>query len=79
MKKEDYTMDEIHFTVMAVEASAKRMNVSAAEMYQRLSRVNLIQKLVLGCYDVMHTQSLEHVAEDLVAALTNWEKKFKVR
>lgn len=47
MKKEDYTKDEIHFVVMAVEVSAKRMNISVAEMYQRLSKVNLIKELVL--------------------------------
>jgi len=47
------------------------------EMYQRLKRVDLFKRLVLDCYDVMHTQSLKHVSEDLVEALSNWEKQNK--
>ena len=40
-------------------------------------RVDLFKRLVLDCYDVMHTQSLKHVSEDLVEALSNWEKQHK--
>ena len=54
--------DKIHFAVMAIEASAKEMSISPMEMRRRLD-----------CYDVMHTQSLRHVAEDVVEALRNWE------
>ena len=58
--------DKIHFAVMAIEASAK-------EMSRRLEKVGLVRRLLLDCYDVMHTQSLRHVAEDVVEALRNWE------
>ena len=51
--------DKIHFAVMAIEASAKKMRISPMEMRRR--------------YDVMHTQSLRNVAEDVVEALRNWE------
>ena len=67
--------NKIHFTVMAIEAGSKKMNISPMEMYQRLEKVNLLQRLVWGCYDVMHTQSLQHVADDLVEALHNWEER----
>ena len=60
---------------MALEASSRKMNISPMEMYQRLKRVDLFKRLVLDCYDVMHTQSLKHVSEDLVEALSNWEKQ----
>ena len=62
-------VDKIHFAVMAIEASAKEMRISPMEMRRRLEKVGL----VLDCYDVMHTQSLRHVAEDVVEALRNWE------
>lgn len=55
----------------------EKMNISPMEMYQRLKRVDLFKRLVLDCYDVMHTQSLKHVSEDLVEALSNWEKQNK--
>lgn len=69
--------DKIHFAVMAVEAAAKLLNVSPSEMQERLVRVNLLQRLILDCYDVMHTQSLKHVAEDVVIALQNWESSLQ--
>ena len=42
-------------------------------MRRRLEKVGLVRRLLLDCYDVMHTQSLRHVAEDVVEALRNWE------
>lgn len=77
MERNTEESNKIHFAVMAIEASAKKMNISPMEMYQRLDKVHLIEKLVFGCYDVMHTQSLKHVAEDLVTALHNWEEREK--
>ncbi|MDD2952176.1 MAG: DUF3791 domain-containing protein [Parabacteroides sp.] len=65
--------DKIHFAVMAIEASAKEMGISPMEMRRRLEKVGLVRSLLLDCYDVMHTQSLRHVAEDVVEALRNWE------
>ena len=58
--------DKIHFAVMAIEASAKEMSISPMEMRRRLEKVGLVRRLLLDCYDVMHTQSLRHVAEDVV-------------
>lgn len=65
--------EKIHFAVMAIEAAAAKLGVSPVEMRRRLVRVDLLQRLIFDCYDVMHTQSLKHVAEDIVEALLNWE------
>lgn len=65
--------EKIHFAVMAIEAAAAELGVSPVEMRRRLARVDLLQRLIFDCYDVMHTQSLKHVAEDIVEALLNWE------
>ena len=77
MKDEISESNKIHFAVMALDDSSRKMNISPMEMYQRLKRVDLFKRLVLDCYDVMHTQSLKHVSEDLVEALSNWEKQNK--
>lgn len=74
----DNFYDKIHFAVMAVEASAANMGISPSEMYHRLSRVDLVNRLLLDCYDVMHTQSIQHVAEDVSEALRNWEVKSNI-
>ena len=79
MEETIYERNKIHFAIMAIEASSKKMNISPMEMYQRLEKVNLLKRLVLDCYDVMHTQSLQHVSEDLVEALHNWEAREKYK
>lgn len=64
---------KVHFAVMAIEASAKKANVSGREMHDRLKRQGLIHKRLFRHYDMLHTQSLEWVADDTVETLKNWE------
>lgn len=66
---------KIHFAVMAIEAAAEKMGISSMEMYNRLKRVDLIEQLLFDCYEVLHFQSIKHVAENVIEALSNWEKK----
>ncbi len=70
--------DKIHFAVMAIEAAAAKSGMSPSEMQQRLSRVDLIKRLLIDQYEAMHSQSLKHVAEDVLEALHNWEKKLNL-
>ncbi len=35
----------------------------------------LIENLIQRCYDTLHTESKEAVANDIVEALHNWEKE----
>ena len=37
-RKDDWTNEQIHFAVLAIEAAAKKMNVSPEEMQQRLKK-----------------------------------------
>ena len=67
--------DRLAFTVLAIEASAQKMQISASEMLQRLDRVGLVKSLIQDCYDTLHTESREAVANDVVEALHNWEKE----
>ena len=57
--------EKIHFAVMAIEAGAREMGISPMEMRRRLEKMNLIKRLLLDNYEVMHTQSLKHVGEDV--------------
>lgn len=66
--------DRLAFTVLAIEASAQKMNIPPSEMRRRLDKVGLIKSLIQGCYDTMHTESREAVANSVVEALRNWEK-----
>lgn len=63
-----------HFAVMAIGATARKMHVSPTEIYNRLNRVGLVKNLLLDCYDVLHTESLEGVVWNVQEALKSWEK-----
>ena len=66
--------DRLAFTVLAIEASAKKMGISPSEMRRRLDKVGLIKSLIQDCYDTLHTESREAVANEVVEALKNWER-----
>lgn len=68
-----WTSDEVHFAVLAIESAAKKMDISPMEMQRRLKKQDLLESYIIKCYDVFHTMSLDHVAEDTVDALLNWE------
>ena len=66
--------DRLAFTVLAIEASAQKMGISPSEMRRRLERVGLVKSLIQDCYDTLHTESREAVANDVVEALKNGER-----
>jgi len=67
--------DRIHFATMALESGAKRLGITPQTMYRRLKKQDLIHKRLLRHYDLLHTQSLDYVADDIVETLQNWEKQ----
>lgn len=72
-KSKEY--DQLAFTVLAIEASAQKMGISPSEMRRRLENVGLIKSLIQDCYDTLHTESRDAVANDVVEALKNWERE----
>lgn len=67
--------NRLAFTVLAIEASAQKMGISPSEMRRRLDKVGLIKRLIQDCYETLHTESREAVANDVVEALKNWERE----
>lgn len=65
---------KIHFAVMAIESGAEKLNISGQEMEDRLQRQDLIRKRLLDQYEMLHTQSLDYVADDISETLLNWEQ-----
>ena len=63
------------FAASCVESAAKAENISSSEMYKRMKRVGLIEGFILMCYEGLHTQSRQHVTEDVLGALAIWEAK----
>ena len=69
------TYRKIHFAVMAIESGARKLNVSGREMEERLQKQDLIRRRLIGQYELLHTQSLEYVADDIAETLINWESE----
>lgn len=65
--------DKVLFAVIAIENAAKKLNVSTEELVNRLERQNLIEGRLFRYYDMLHTQSADYVADDLIETLANYE------
>ncbi len=80
MTKTEYRKESMMiFASSCVEAAAKKLNISSTEMYLRMKWVGLVENFIFKCYDALHTQSREHVTEDVLGALTIWEQKMNVK
>ena len=58
---------------MALESGAKRLGIAPQAMYRRLKKQDLIRQRLFRHYDLLHTQSLDYVAEDIAETLRNRE------
>ena len=45
------------------------------EVNRRMKRVGPIHGFIIPGYDALHSQSREHVTEDVLGALSIWEQK----
>ena len=62
---------------MAIEGSAKKLNVSGDVMFNRLKKQDIIHSRLLKHYELLHTQSLNWVIDDTIETLENWENERK--
>lgn len=62
------------FAASCVETLALRLGVSTRDAYSRMEQVGMMEKFVYPFYDTLHTESREHVTEDLLECLLLWEK-----
>ena len=63
------------FVATCVEATARTLGTSYQEVYQRMKRLDLIDKYIYPCYNVLHTESRENLVQDLLECMNNWERK----
>ncbi|MCF0197343.1 MAG: DUF3791 domain-containing protein [Bacteroidaceae bacterium] len=79
MEKYEYkpSMDECKsiFIASCIEASAKAEGIAPEDMYQRMSRVGLIEDYILPCYNVLHAESRQNITQDILQTLQVWEEK----
>ena len=69
------TIQKTQFSTLAIGATAKYMGIATTELYNRLKRYGLVRRLLLDCYDTLHTESIDGVVWNVQEALRNWEAK----
>jgi hypothetical protein len=63
------------FVSTCIETTARYLNVSYKEVFERMKKVDMIEKYIFENYETLHTQSREYIAEDMVECLKIWEAK----
>lgn len=66
---------KIIFASSCIESAATALNIPTSEVYKRMAQVGFIEGFIFQCYEALHSQSREHVTEDVVGALKIWEQK----
>jgi hypothetical protein len=63
----------LSFAASCVEGVARRLGIGYYEAFSRMNKVDMINKYILPFYDVLHLESREHVIDDVIECLNNWE------
>ncbi len=63
------------FVATCIETTARLLNTSYKEVYQRMERVGLIEHYIVPYYETLHSESRENLAIGLLECLEEWEKK----
>ena len=61
------------FVATCIEATARKLGVGYREVYERMAKVNMIDNYIYPCYETLHTESRDNIANDMIACLNNWE------
>ena len=63
------------FVATCIETTARWLNVSYKDVYQRMKRVGMIENYILPHYETLHTENRENLAQGLVECLNKWEAR----
>lgn len=61
------------FVATCIESTARILNTSYKEVYQRMKHVGLIEKYIIPYYETLHTESRENIALGIAECLEEWE------
>ena len=63
------------FVATCIEATARLLDTSYSEVYQRMNRVGMIENYIVPHYETLHSESRESLAQGMVECLEEWEKE----
>ena len=63
------------FVATCIEATARTLGVSYREVFMRMKRLGMIENYILPNYGVLHTESRENIALDMIECMNAWEAR----
>ena len=63
------------FVATCIETTARLLNPTYNEIFQRMARVGMIENYIIPNYEPLHSESREVLAERIIECLNNWEGK----
>lgn len=65
--QKDMTPDELLFVILCLEGIGSSLGVNPAVVYNQLAnQTDILTSYLLEFYDVLHTQSIEYVVDDVI-------------
>lgn len=62
------------FAASCIEAVAHRLGVTPKEIARRMGRVHLVEDYILPFYEQLHTESRDHVTDNIIECLQRREE-----
>ena len=63
------TKKELEFTVFIINKLSDYLKKPVSEIYEILSKTDIIDSYIIECYDVLHTLGSEYLMEDITEIL----------
>ncbi len=63
------------FAATCIETTARTLGVSYREVFLRMKRLGMIENYIFPNYGVLHTESRENLALDMIECMKSWEAK----
>lgn len=63
------------FVATCIEATARTLGVSYREVFMRMKRLGMIENYIFPNYGVLHTESRENIALDMIECMKLWEAR----
>lgn len=61
------------FVATCIEATARQLETSYKDVYQRMKRVGMIENYIVPHYETLHSESRENVVAGMIECLNKWE------
>lgn len=66
LKNDRMNFEELNFVTYCVDNLSRRLNWSAAKVYDKLRTSGILSSYIISSYDVLHTFSKEYIMQDII-------------